>query len=417
METFRFWCYKVLPLVYDDSLSYYEVLCKVVDYINHLIEQDVIFGQELTSLRSDLTVVQDWIDNFETTTAAEIINDYLDSMDIYTPTNTVTAIARKKVIFLGDSYGPQSNWPTYAAQCLSLSSTQYWDASDNGGRFSDDTYRLFLQRWMNENASEAPNVKTIVIAGGINDCNEEKYAQLATCFGNLRTYVDENFSPDVKIYVSFIGWSLDTSSILHGRTAIWRRAVQEFYSRCSEWDMIYLPGMEGVIHNRAFLSEDGLHPNTTGGQRIGECVANALQVGCASVTYASEGAGVCTPLDDDSSTIEGAIKQVLFAGQVFTSIYNFRITGANIAFAGGAWKNVCKCELPFSNGMSQIKIPCVIRDASNTKNINANLDFQVYNDVLQARLYEVDDSGGFISVTADRLYSTYGCTSIPLIND
>ena len=28
LKIFNFWCYKVLPLVYDDSLSYYEVLKK-----------------------------------------------------------------------------------------------------------------------------------------------------------------------------------------------------------------------------------------------------------------------------------------------------------------------------------------------------------------------------------------------------
>lgn len=35
---FKFWCQKVLPLVYDDSLSYYELLCKVVNYLNHIID-------------------------------------------------------------------------------------------------------------------------------------------------------------------------------------------------------------------------------------------------------------------------------------------------------------------------------------------------------------------------------------------
>lgn len=36
----RFWCYKVLPLVYDNSLSYYELLCKVTDKLNTLIENN-----------------------------------------------------------------------------------------------------------------------------------------------------------------------------------------------------------------------------------------------------------------------------------------------------------------------------------------------------------------------------------------
>lgn len=32
-----FWCQKVLPLVYDDSLSYYEVLCKVTRKLNEIV--------------------------------------------------------------------------------------------------------------------------------------------------------------------------------------------------------------------------------------------------------------------------------------------------------------------------------------------------------------------------------------------
>lgn len=38
INNFRFWCQKVLPLVYDDSLSYYEVLCKVSDKVNEVID-------------------------------------------------------------------------------------------------------------------------------------------------------------------------------------------------------------------------------------------------------------------------------------------------------------------------------------------------------------------------------------------
>lgn len=80
LDAFRFWCQKVLPLVYDDSLSYYEVLCKVVDYINHLIENDKIISSELEQLKAELKQVQDWIDNFDTAFAEEIIKNYLATM-------------------------------------------------------------------------------------------------------------------------------------------------------------------------------------------------------------------------------------------------------------------------------------------------------------------------------------------------
>ena len=49
LETFKFWCFKVLPLVYDDSLS---------DYINKLIEQDKVFGDELDKLKQEMNTVK-----------------------------------------------------------------------------------------------------------------------------------------------------------------------------------------------------------------------------------------------------------------------------------------------------------------------------------------------------------------------
>ena len=38
MKPFPFRVQKVLPLVYDDSLSYYEVLAKLVQKINEIVE-------------------------------------------------------------------------------------------------------------------------------------------------------------------------------------------------------------------------------------------------------------------------------------------------------------------------------------------------------------------------------------------
>lgn len=80
LSTFKFWCYKVLPLVYDDSLSYYEVLCKVVNYINKLIEQDKIFGDELTKLKEELTTVQEWINTDNTKYIKNIVEKYIAGM-------------------------------------------------------------------------------------------------------------------------------------------------------------------------------------------------------------------------------------------------------------------------------------------------------------------------------------------------
>lgn len=77
---FKMWCYKVLPLVYDESLSYYEILCKVVKYINNLIDQDKIIGDELNDLKKELDAVNKWIDDFDTSYIEKIVTQYLSTM-------------------------------------------------------------------------------------------------------------------------------------------------------------------------------------------------------------------------------------------------------------------------------------------------------------------------------------------------
>lgn len=79
-DFFRFWCFKVLPLVYDDSLSYYEILCKMVTYINNLIETDKLQNSEIDKLKKELQSVQNWIDNFDTSYAESVIAQYLATM-------------------------------------------------------------------------------------------------------------------------------------------------------------------------------------------------------------------------------------------------------------------------------------------------------------------------------------------------
>ena len=62
IKDLRYWCQKVLPLVYEDSLSYYELLGKVVAKINEMIEQtnqipELVEG-EIQKLLDDGTIAQ-----------------------------------------------------------------------------------------------------------------------------------------------------------------------------------------------------------------------------------------------------------------------------------------------------------------------------------------------------------------------
>ena len=77
---FKFWCQKVLPLVYDDSLSYYEVLCKVVDYINNIIADMQTTNTEITELQNEIKQIKMWIENFETTELEKLIAEKIATM-------------------------------------------------------------------------------------------------------------------------------------------------------------------------------------------------------------------------------------------------------------------------------------------------------------------------------------------------
>ena len=65
LNNFIFWCQKVLPLVYDDSLSYYEILCKIVDYINNIIENDKYLAEKLSEHDTSINELKRITDNIE----------------------------------------------------------------------------------------------------------------------------------------------------------------------------------------------------------------------------------------------------------------------------------------------------------------------------------------------------------------
>ena len=80
LKRFRFWCQKVLPLVYDDSLSYYEVLCRVVDYINNIISDMQTTDTEITELQNEIKQIKMWIENFATTEVEKLIAEQIATM-------------------------------------------------------------------------------------------------------------------------------------------------------------------------------------------------------------------------------------------------------------------------------------------------------------------------------------------------
>lgn len=81
LQPFRYWCQKVLPLVYDDSLSYYELLCKVVDYLNKTMEDVETLHGDVTGLHEAYVKLQGYVNEYFNNLDVQIeINNKLDTM-------------------------------------------------------------------------------------------------------------------------------------------------------------------------------------------------------------------------------------------------------------------------------------------------------------------------------------------------
>lgn len=57
IENIRFMCHKVLPLVYDESLSYYETLCKVANKINETIDATNQLEDNVSALNNTVNTI------------------------------------------------------------------------------------------------------------------------------------------------------------------------------------------------------------------------------------------------------------------------------------------------------------------------------------------------------------------------
>nr|DAJ04779.1 MAG TPA: alpha-1, 3-glucanase [Caudoviricetes sp.] len=106
LQPFRYWCQKVLPLVYDDSLSYYELLCKVVDYLNKTMEDVETLHGDVNNLHTAYEQLQNYVNMyFSSLDVQKEIDNKLDQMANDGTLNILLQMHARMVLPSGDTSG------------------------------------------------------------------------------------------------------------------------------------------------------------------------------------------------------------------------------------------------------------------------------------------------------------------------
>lgn len=160
---FRFWCQKVLPAVYDDSLSYYELLAKVIEKLNEVIERYDASGSVINEILVELQALQKEFEEFKTGGLEEFYEELLDKwINENMPELIKKAI---KMVFFGltsegyfCAYIPESwsdiifdtgmvyNRYDYGRLILRYNVDGAVDVIDNTGRYDDSNTNAILER-------------------------------------------------------------------------------------------------------------------------------------------------------------------------------------------------------------------------------------------------------------------------------
>lgn len=81
LKPFKFWCQQILPTVFDDSMSYYEVLSKLTWYVNELIQNTDVLKLNIDELKNLYVQLKNYVDNyFNNLDLTQEINNKLDEM-------------------------------------------------------------------------------------------------------------------------------------------------------------------------------------------------------------------------------------------------------------------------------------------------------------------------------------------------
>lgn len=350
---------KVLPLVYDDSLSYYELLNKVVNKINEVIGvTNDISGTIKTEVSSILTTwlsdgtlediigttldnLGDDIDDLDTRlTAAEgtisghtnsigALEDDVDALQVDVKYMDPRRLKGQTIVFFGDSWtvGGSASQTSYrfSSQLAAMFGMTEKNYGMGGAGFTRSGNLISSQVTTAINdmtAAERNAVPLVILTGGVNDLRNMSDTDMTEFMENAATTCQSihNAYPNAVLVAAI------ANTTLSGMTAEklrWITGAQERIQYHRTYPMIVCTDCFNWVRNRSeWYQSDGLHLTDLGHGVWANRIAQAI---CGASTEIFDFVGSVT-LDSEVASLRDADSRYMFKHGSYISTQDMRIS-------------------------------------------------------------------------------------------
>lgn len=327
-EPFRFWCQMALPLTFDDSLSYYELLNKVVAYVNNTI--------------NDVATAEDNIDKLSKAydELQQYVNDYFDDIDVEAELRTVLdgmaedgsldqlldpIVAYRLPLVVGDQLSDVVSEQIGGAVAAQIGDTVEEQLPGVAATEIPD----IVTDWLDDNVTPVGSAvvvdNSLTVQGAAADAKKtgDEISETKNNIDEIESviYYFENFSPSWvnQKYLNYTnGEEGDNSSFAYFKTEIGDLRVIHVHT----W-LTSLGGICFYTNENVFIPGTSIHnPNTSGTIEFDEDVIvpeNAYYIGVTTVIINKSSVSIKTKIKPEVNYL---LKKALFPPTYFDTIPN-----------------------------------------------------------------------------------------------
>lgn len=278
-----------------DAITNQQILQKVVDYLNQVIENENAVTENTQNLYNAFVELENYVNNYfndldiqteidskldemaQDGTLAQIIEDYATIPQLTEQVNKLNlGEYNREIILVGDSYlagqsltNPSTeNFGYLLMQKLKMNTNNFHIWAEGGSSFyqsgnAGHTWQTLIQSKLN--TITVNNITDIFFVGGYNEVTATSPAQIETAMSNCINYCKNTF-PNAKIYVDLIANNASNLSEQVKNRNLLKNRIYNVYCQCFKYGAIFIDKGQLPLQNYTLFedNETAVHPNSQG---------------------------------------------------------------------------------------------------------------------------------------------------------